>query len=432
MKLRTLTINKRDGCARAYVRVDWNIPLSGKPGHGELLKVERSVPLLESLRKNGVIAIILTHLGRPKGRDEWYSTQRLAEIVRDFTGLPIKYLDAELSTERGREEFAKRLDRFVPGDLVLLENVRFQPGEEDCEAGLVSAYAEHADIFINDAFASCHRNHASVTGLAKALPSYAGPSLLKEVTMLEPLIKRPKHPYYAFIGGAKLSTKVPVIEKLLRVADKVFIGGAMAHPFFAAKRIRIGKSLLDKQEVPAAKKLLKNKKLVLPTDVCVAGKLDKNAKPQCLPVSRIKASDMIGDVGTETMRDWAEEVRMARTIVWNGPVGVTELAAFSHGSLVLGRAVASRSKGKAYGVAGGGDTLPVLERTDMSEWFDWISTGGGAMLEFIAQGGALPGLKALQGKGKAFTGMKASRQCVPQEKPERRSSSTKRKKSRPS
>lgn len=417
MKLRTLSLTSRYGCARAYVRVDWNIPLTGTPGTGELLKIARSLPLLEALHAHGVIAIVLTHLGRPKHREEKYSTRKLAGIVGAYTGLPIKFLDADVSTERGRAEYAKRLDRLVPGDIALLENVRFQPGEDTNDPKLIRAYAEHADFFINDAFASCHRVHATVVGLANVLPSYAGPALQEEVRKLEPLIKRPKRPYYAFIGGAKLSTKIPVIERLLKVADKVFVGGAMAHPFYVAQKKRVGKSLLDREEIPIAKKLLKQKKLYLPVDACVAEKLSSRARPRCVRLSGITSSDIIGDIGMETMKIWAQEIRHAKTLAWNGPFGVTELPAFSHGSLVIGRAIASRAKGAAYGVAGGGDTLPVVERTGMKEWFDWISTGGGAMLEFIALGGMLPGLKPLIGKGKVFRGMSASVQCDPQNVP---------------
>jgi phosphoglycerate kinase len=400
MNLRTLKPSKSIGCARVYVRVDWNIPLNGAVGEEDSLKLTRSYPLLESLRKVGAITFVLTHLGRPKRRDEKHSTKPLAAIVKAHSGLPIRFLDADLSSEKGRKKFARDIDAFEPGDIVLMQNVRFQAGEESNDPKLVKAYADHADVFINDAFASSHRNHASVTGLAKALPSFAGPSVIREVNGVGRLLQHPKKPYYAFIGGAKLSSKTPVIQALLSAADRVYVGGAMANAFYAAKRMKIGKSYVEQEAIGLARKIMKNRKLVLPTDVLVTTKIGHNIHPRAVKLKDVKKTDIIVDIGTDTMRQWAADVRKARTIVWNGPVGVTEYPAFSHGSLLLGHAIASRSMGKTYGVVGGGDTLPIVAKTGMSEYFDFISTGGGAMLEFIALRGKLPGLMALSGSQK--------------------------------
>ncbi len=401
MKLRTLPSSKDLGCLRIYVRVDWNIPSTGRFDAEESLKLTRSYPLLADLRKRGAIVFVLTHLGRPKGRENKYSTKPLATLVKAHSGLPVKFMDADLSNDAGRKKFAQDADRYVPGDIVLLENVRFQAGEEKNDPRLVKAYAEHADVFINDAFASCHRNHASVTGLAKALPSFSGPALAEEVSKVGKLLTKPKRPYHAFIGGAKLTTKLPVIRTLLKKADKVYVGGAMAHAFYAAKRWPIGSSYIEKEGIKDARKIMKHPKLVLPSDVLVIKRTASSSKsvahPRSVPVEAVTKSDAIRDIGTGTMRAWASDVRKAKTIVWNGPMGVAEIPAFSHGSLVLGRAIAARARGKAYGIVGGGDTLPVVARTGMEEYFDWISTGGGAMLEFIALNGKLPGLAALAG-----------------------------------
>jgi phosphoglycerate kinase len=405
MKFRTLGRSVNLGCARVYVRVDWNVPIGGGLDPSESLKIKRSLPLLRDLRDRGAVVLVLTHLGRPKGREQRYSTRQLASFVTSLSGIDIQFLDVDLGSHKGHTDFGRHLDRLAPGSVVLLENVRFQKGEDSNDPKLVRAYAAHADAFINDAFASSHRNHATVTGLAKALPSFAGPSLTDEVKHLLPLIVKPKKPYYALIGGAKLSTKLPVISALLKKADKIFIGGAMSHPFFVAGRKGIGKSYLEKEGVSMAKKLMKNRKIILPTDVIVAKRLARGVKARRVRVGEVGASDMIGDIGTETMRDWSAELRMAKTIVWNGPVGVTELRTLSHGSLVLGRAIAARARGKAYGAVGGGDTLPVIERTGMKQHFDWISTGGGAMLEFISMNGSLPGLRVLTGKGGRIAGI---------------------------
>lgn len=394
------------GCLRVYVRVDWNIPLQNGLGAEDSLKLSRSYPLLKQLQQAGAITFVLTHLGRPKKREAAFSTKPLAKIVSAHSGLPIQWLDTDLSSKSGKETFVREIDRFQPGDIVLLENVRFQKGEETNDVALVKAYADHADVFINDAFASCHRNHATVTGLAKALPSFAGPALCQEIAALLPLVPdgvKVRRPYIAVIGGAKLSTKIPVLKALLGHADKVLVGGAMAHAFFAAKNITIGKSYIEKEGIAMAKKIIKNSKLLLPIDVLVAKKPQQpkpGEHPRAVKLKEIGKTDYIVDIGPETMRAWAAEINKAKTVVWNGPLGMTEVPAFSYGSLMIGRAIAARAKGKAYGVAGGGDTLPVLQRTGMQEWFDFISTGGGAMMEFFISAGKLPGILPLMGAQK--------------------------------
>lgn len=401
MSLRCYKSSLPLGCDRVYVRVDWNIPL-GQKGLGieDSLKLTRSYPLLESLRQAGAITFVLTHLGRPKKRDPKFSTKPLAKIVSVHSGMPVQYMDCELSSAKGREKFARDIDRYQPGDVVLLENVRFQKGEDECAPGLVKAYAEHADAFINDAFASSHRAHASVTGLAKALPSFAGPALCQEVAALSVVVKDGKkyRPYIAIIGGAKLSTKIPVLKSLLATADKVLVGGAMAHAFQSAKGIEIGKSYIEKGSAATARPFMSHRKLVLPVDAVVDG--HKGKRPRTVPIGSVGKTDHIMDIGPETMMAWAAEIKKSRMIVWNGPLGMAEIASFAHGSLVIGRAIAARSRGKSFGVAGGGDTLPIVARTGMQEYFDFVSTGGGAMMEFLAAKGKLSGLAPLLGAQK--------------------------------
>lgn len=396
MSLRTLPLSKIKKGMRILVRVDWNVPIKGKMVT-ECEKIERTVPLIRELRKRGAITILMTHLGRPKGRDKTCSTKILAPFAEGCAGVSVQYLDADLSTVAGAKALKQKTDTLKSGDVVLLENVRFQPGEEENKAQLAKRYAACGDIFVNDAFASCHRAHTSVVGIARELPAYAGPALANEVEALSKLLTRPKRPYYAFIGGSKLSTKIEVIERLISIADKVFIGGAMAHVFFAAKNIPIGASFIEEAGIKIAKKLLKKtKKIELPVDLVVAKKIAPNIHPHSVETGKVSAKEMIGDIGPETARLWSEEIRKASTIVWNGPVGVIEIPAFSHGSLVIARAMASRGKGKSFCVVGGGDTLPVVEQSGMAQHIDHVSTGGGAMLEFIALNGKLPGLKPLQ------------------------------------
>ncbi len=377
------------------MRVDWNVPLVGRLTDENLLKLERSAPLIRDLTKRGAVVFVATHLGRPKGRDLAFSTKRLARVFETHFRLKLGFLGQALDTPKGLSEAKEVLKKAQNGTAYLLENVRFYKGEDKNDPKLSKAFASLADVFVNDAFASCHREHSSVVGPVKHLPHFAGPALVEEVTAMTRLIKDPKRPYLAFVGGAKISTKINVIKALLQVADKVFIGGAMATAFFAAKKYEIGKSYVEKEGIALAGKLLKNKKIVLPEDVVVAKKIEVRAFAHSVLAKEVKKTDVIGDIGTLTMLTWAREIKKAKTIVWNGPMGVTEYEKFSHGSMVLARAIAARSKGPVYGVVGGGDTLPVVLKSGMSEWVDHLSTGGGAMLEFISRRGGLPGIKAL-------------------------------------
>ncbi len=395
MKLPVLSSAKNLKGQRIFLRVDWNVPVKGAFASEDSLKLTQPLAYIKQLAERGAIVLIATHLGRPKGREAELSASRLATRLSTHNFNP-QFLGEALDTKEGLAKAQDLVQRAKPGKVFLLENVRFYAGEEKNDPKLAKAYASLADIFVNDAFASSHRKHASIVGIAKPLPHFAGPDLVKEVAALEKLLLKPKHPYLAIIGGAKLTTKLPIIKTLLKIADKVLIGGAMAHAFYAAKRMEIGKSFVEKEGISVARKMLKNPKIVLPLDAVVAKKVAPGAAARTALVSAIKKSDAIGDIGPKTMLAWSAEIRKAKTLVWNGPLGVADIPAFSHGSLVIARAMAMRSKGKAYGVVGGGDTLPVIAASGMGEWFDYVSTAGGAMLEFIANRGKLPGLDVLK------------------------------------
>lgn len=389
--------------ATVLLRLDWNIPLHKKPAQGDLLKIQESIETIRELCKQKCKVIVLTHLGRPlKPKiqnskfkiDKKLSTARLLPLVETYLEKPIHFCGENLIDEQERLEALKSIQVGKPGSVFLLENVRFYPGEETNDPALAKAYASLGEVFVNDAFASCHRAHASVVGIAKLLPSAAGPQLIKEIEAADKVLKNPKKPFVLILGGAKLETKMPVIASLLPKADKVLIGGAMANAFFAAKKLSLGKSLADKESIKLAK-ALKSPKIILPEDVLVAKKIAPGAKPKCVAIKQISKTDMIGDIGVKTMRSWSQIIKSAKTILWNGPLGVTEIPAFSHGSLVIAQAVAMRSKGKAFGLVGGGDTVPVVIESGMSEWIDHISMGGGALLEYIGLRGKLPGILAL-------------------------------------
>jgi phosphoglycerate kinase len=380
---------------RVLLRVDWNMPLHEVPTEGDLLKVERSAETIKWLKKQGAVTIVVTHLGRPKGREHDLSTVQLLPYAEGYLGDPIMYCGEDLETEDGLIEIKQAIQAAKNGSVLLLENVRFYKGEDTNDKKLAGLYASLADLYINDAFASCHRKHTTVSAVAKLMPHYAGPELVNEISAASKLLNKPKKPFVALIGGAKLSTKLPVLSALLKKADHVLIGGAMAHPFLKAKRIQIGKSYLEEGSVKLATQLIKNKKIILPQDFIVGKSLKSTSGLRRAGLKDVKSNELIGDIGPQTMQEWSKIIKSAQTILWNGPVGAAEITAFSHGSMVLGYAIASRARGKAYGIVGGGDTVPLAIATGMDDWFDYISTGGGALLEFISSNGKIPGITAL-------------------------------------
>lgn len=392
--LRTLSPTHKVKGMPVLVRVDWNVPDAAAHGLEGSLKLERSVPFIKQLVKRGAIVILLTHFGRPKRKDRIHTTRPLAKRMKRY-GLDITFHPESVSKPEELKRLAKRLADAKQGTIHLLENVRFEKGEEKNAIPLAKAWASLGYFFINDAFASCHRAHASVVGIAKQLPSYAGPSLVDEVAHLGRLLGKPASPFVAVIGGKKLSTKIPVIKELLSRCDHVLVGGAMATPFLVAKKLQIGKSYLEKATVKEAGKLLKKPGLLLPIDVIVTNKLIPNPKLKRVMVDAIGRQDIVVDIGPSTLVAWSKIIATSKTVLWNGPVGWTECESCGNGSRFLARVIATRSKGRAFAVAGGGDTLPILAETKTEKWMDFISTGGGAMLEFLSLKGKLPGTNVL-------------------------------------
>jgi phosphoglycerate kinase len=393
MKLATISSLRNLRGRRVLLRVDFNIPIGpgGHIGPAEDIKLRASLPTIQHLLKGGAKVIAVSHLGRPKGCDEKFSLKPVAAHLGKLLGQKVLFVDKCLEDGNAVE---KRLAKMADGQLALLENIRFYDQEEENDPEFAARLASLADVFVNDAFAAAHRAHASTAGVTKYLKSYAGLLLENEIKNLDRLLKQPKKPFYVLMGGAKISSKMPTLEKMLRVASKVFIGGGMANNFFKAQGCEVGRSLVSPEDVKLAKKLLKNKKLVVPKDVLAATSLKDSANVRvCLP-SEVKKTEYIVDIGTRTMREFALELKQAQTLVWNGPVGLFEVKKFSHGSVILGRVIAARSKGRAFGVVGGGETIACLEKTGMSEFVDHVSTGGGAMLDYLS-GKVLPGIKPL-------------------------------------
>ncbi len=393
MKPRTLSQLKTSKGMRILVRVDFNVPVGAK---GKIDKdgderIKAALPTIIRLRKAGAKLILVSHLGRPDGRQKKYSLAPVAKHLGYLLGAAVSFIDDRIDDD---EKVEKKLAALRNGGVAMLENIRFYKGEEQNSVFLARRLASLADVFVDDAFAVAHRSHASNVGVAKLLPSYAGLLFEKEVENLGAVLGKPKRPFAVLLGGAKISTKLPTLKHLLEIADAVFVGGGLANTFFRARGYSTGKSLVSPADVRLAKSLLKKKKLSLPVDLLVADNLTERADVRVCAPDDVKRNEYVVDVGPRTVLSWALELKKAKTIVWNGPVGLFEVKKFSHGSVSLGRVIAARSSGKSYGVVGGGETVQCLERTGMAEYVDHVSTGGGAMLDFLA-GKPLPALHAL-------------------------------------
>lgn len=397
MVLRTLSKSLALKGKRVLVRVDWNVPFRNGILPEESLKIERSLSDIRDLAKRGAIVIVLTHLGRPKGRERSLSTQHLLPLLKSHYRFPIRFHSASVSNENERAALLASFKEAEPGSVHLLENVRFEKGEEANDFKLAKAYATLGDLFVNDAFASSHRAHVSVVGIAKRLPSYAGPMLADEVNAISTLLNKPKKPFVAIIGGLKVSTKIQVLQSLLSICDRVLVGGAMATTLGLALKRPSGKSFVEKSALALVKTMVKNKKLGLPMDVVVKERSD-HPKLRRVLADKVGKKDIVVDVGPRTLAAWGKEIASAKTILWNGPVGVSEVEASGAGSRFLARTIADHAKGKTFAVVGGGDTLPILVATKTVSRFDHVSTGGGALLEFISKKGKLPGLIPLMKK----------------------------------
>lgn len=400
MQLRTIKDIKDLKGKRVLLRVDFNVPLKDGAVTDDS-RIRASLPTIKYLLGKGARIILVSHLGRPEGVDKKYSLAPVVECLSKLINEKVRLLDYP------PRSIPLTLGKRKGEGIAMLENIRFFSGEEKNDPKFIRELASLADIFVNDAFSASHRHHASVSGVAKHLSAYAGLRLEQEINALSYLLQKPKKPFIAILGGAKISDKIGAIKNLSKKADKILLGGALINNFYKALGHEIGDSLVEKEGVKMAKRLLRNKKVMLPSDVVVGTKDGGAAKVVKLKIqnaklkSAIKNSKLICkspyailDIGPETILEYAKWIKQAQTLTWNGPMGVYEAKRFSHGTLALGRLFAARSKGRAFGVAGGGETIDALTKTDMDEYVDWVSMGGGAMLEFLA-GEVLPGIKAL-------------------------------------
>ncbi|HEU4657873.1 MAG TPA: phosphoglycerate kinase [Capillimicrobium sp.] len=359
---------------RVLVRVDFNVPLADGAITDDT-RIRGALPTLHELREKGAAQLVLvSHLGRPKGEpDPRYSLAPVAERLSELLGVPVAFGDE------------------AQGEVVLLENVRFHPGETKNDPQLAERLAARADVYVNDAFGAAHRAHASTEGVARLLPHAAGRLLQREVETIEGILRDPQRPFVAVVGGAKVTDKIGVLQRFLEVADQVLIGGAMAFPFLRAQGHEVGASLCADEDVEAARGLLGSDKLRLPVDLVLGRAFSADTETRQLDGVDVPDDWMGLDVGPRTADNYGEAIRDAGTVCWNGPMGAFELAPFAEGTKAVAEAVADTD---ATTVVGGGDSVAAIVQFGLSDRVDHVSTGGGASLELI-EGKALPGVEAL-------------------------------------
>jgi phosphoglycerate kinase len=374
------------------VRVDFNVPLA----HGVVgddTRIRAVLPTIQYLIDHKAKTILCSHLGRPKGKpDPAYSLGPVG--VRLSQLLERKVRTAPDCMGPAVQDLVNTLQ---PGDVLLLENLRFHPEEEANEAGFAQALASLADVYVDDAFGSAHRAHASTAGVAAHLPAVAGFLMERELTFLGRALTNPVRPFVALLGGAKVSDKIAVIENLLGKVDWLLIGGGMANTFLKAQGKEVGDSLVENDKLDIARNLLQQSgdKLVLPVDAVIADKFDANAQQRTVSVDMVPAGWRILDIGPQTVARFKERLHGVRTVVWNGPMGVFEMTPFAAGTFAIARALAELSG--ATTIVGGGDSAAAVEQASVAERITHISTGGGASLEFL-EGRELPGVAVLQDK----------------------------------
>jgi phosphoglycerate kinase len=383
---------------KAIVRVDFNVPLNDQLQVTDDTRIKRAIPTIEKILKDGGSVILMSHLGRPKGKESNFSLKPLVPILRKYLHREIQFADECIGLKV--EESAATLK---PGEVLLLENLRFHPEEKSGDPAFAKALASLADVYVNDAFGTAHRAHASTTVIAQYFsPQYkmAGLLMAAEVANGTKVLHDAKKPFTAILGGAKVSDKIGIIIQLLKKADHIIIGGGMAYTFIKVMGGEVGNSLVETDKLDLAREILveatrKDVSIHLPVDSIIADRFAENAAIKMVNSKKIPAGWMGLDIGSESIQDFDTVIQQSHTILWNGPMGVFEMPAFANGTRQIALSIASATKNGAYSLVGGGDSVAAVNQLNIAGQMSYVSTGGGAMLEML-EGKTLPGVAALK------------------------------------
>lgn len=381
---------------RVLVRVDFNVPLDAQQQITDDTRIRAALPTIRYLLDQNAAVILMSHLGRPKGQPA--ESMRLTPVARrlsDLLGLPV-----EMAPDCIGPQVTDMMRELLPGQVLLLENLRFHKEEEQNDPDFARQLADLGEIYVNDAFGSAHRAHASTEGVTRYLPSVAGFLMEKEINFLGSVLEQPKRPFAAIIGGAKVSDKITVLERLISMVDALLIGGGMANTFLKAEGYEVGDSLVENEKLDVARDLLAKARqrqlaFVLPIDVVIADRFAANADHKTMPANAVPPGWRILDIGAQTIAAFRERLSNAQTIIWNGTLGVAEMPAFAKGTDAIISILVELTKRGATTIIGGGDSAAAVEQAGAADKMTHVSTGGGASLEFL-EGRTLPGVAALQ------------------------------------
>jgi phosphoglycerate kinase len=379
---------------RVFLRADLNVPLDDGRITDDT-RIRASLPTIVHLLERGAAVVLASHLGRPKGKvNDAMRLKPVADRLSQLLGRPVRMTGDALGPG-----VQVAVEKLRPGDLILLENLRFHAGEEANDPAFAEALASFADLYVDDAFGSAHRAHASTEGITHFLPPVAGLLLEREVDALSRLLQRPPRPFHAVIGGAKVSDKLEVLEALVRRCQAILVGGGMANTFLAARGHQLGKSLVETEQLEGARRITalartKRMRIMLPVDAVVAAQIHHRAQRRVVPIGEVPRDWTVVDIGPQTIAAFTDYLGKARTIFWNGPMGIFEVAPFADGTNAMARFLAERTDAGVITVVGGGDSVAAVEQLGLADRMTHVSTGGGASLEFL-EGKTLPGVAAL-------------------------------------
>jgi phosphoglycerate kinase len=370
---------------KALIRVDFNVPLNDKFEVTDDTRIKATMPTIKEVLKRGGSVILMSHLGRPKGPEEKYSLKHVLPALKEITGKEVKFVDDCIG-----DEAINAKKKLKSGEILLLENLRFYSEEKKGDAGFAKQLAEGADVYINDAFATAHRAHASTSIIAALFGTNKmfGKVMTNEIQHLDKALNAPKKGYTAIIGGAKVSSKIIVIEQLMKKVDKLVIGGAMAYTFIKAQGGQVGNSMVEEEYLDTAKKVIaaaeaNGTEIILPADSVNGKEFDANTETDVTPADHVKEGWMGMDIGPESLVRLGDIIANSKTILWNGPVGVFEMKKFSRGTFGIAQMIADATSKGSYSLVGGGDSVSALNKSGLAEQVSYVSTGGGAMLEYI-------------------------------------------------